>query len=352
MPSPSNSIAMPNFRFKLQQANRTGYRQPTPTPDARRTRAAGARPKQVKRRPVLAIPLLMAMSSSAGNNGTIQIEPVPKRRRLLDAGGPIEDDETARQKMRDAKVYEGGVDGVIGEYVGFDPDNVGDVKIINSKDIKPMGYFAMKGDLPMMRWLYVNGADTQDLDVADYFPMLMAVTNGGKAKNNSARMEVCKWLFAHGAAKDIKRRSHNGASPLCIFFPFSNQRDLNRWLILNGALCKDVESGELDVEIAWQDLGVRYGRNSNSFKERKALLEWANDLHRPRTSFFLFLSGAHSAPQHAYSTRRSTSPLRILSGKSGVMELIGDYVGFVRGREARIIRQLTELLPNLLASTG
>ena len=30
-----------------------------------------------------------------------------KRRRLLDAGGPIEDDETARQKMRDAQVGEG-----------------------------------------------------------------------------------------------------------------------------------------------------------------------------------------------------------------------------------------------------
>ena len=29
------------------------------------------------------------------------------------------------------------------------------------------------------------------------------------------------------------------------------------------------------------------------------------------------------------------------------MELIGDYVGFVRGREAKIIRQLTELLPDL-----
>ena len=43
------------------------------------------------------------MSSSVAKNGAT--EPEPKRRRLLDAGGPIEDDETARQKMRDAKVY-------------------------------------------------------------------------------------------------------------------------------------------------------------------------------------------------------------------------------------------------------
>jgi hypothetical protein len=37
-----------------------------------------------------------------------------------------------------------------------------------------------------------------------------------------------------------------------------------------------------------------------------------------------------------------------LGGKIGVLELIGDYIGFVRGREASIIRQLTELLPNSL----
>ena len=296
------------------------------------------------------------MSSSAATSGT---EPEPKRRKLLDAGGPIEDDETARRKMRDAEVYERGVDGTNGEYDGFDPDNVRDVKSIDEEDeeaddynsITAMGYFAWKGDLPMMRWLYVNGADTRDVDVDFNYPMFAAATNG--------EVEACKWLFDHGAANDVKGRAReenseypDGLSPLALTFGLFDKRDLSRWLILNGALCRDDESGKLDVEIAWQDLGVRYGRNSNSFKERKALLEWANDLHRPRTSFFLFLSGAHSAPQHAYSTRRSTSPLRILSGKSGVMELIGDYVGFVRGREARIIRQLTELLPNLLASTG
>ena len=40
--------------------------------------------------------------------------------------------------------------------------------------------------------------------------------------------------------------------------------------------------------------------------------------------------------------------VRLLSGESSVLELIGDYVGFVRGREARIVRQLTELLPDFL----
>jgi len=60
------------------------------------------------------------------------------------------------------------------------------------------------------------------------------------------------------------------------------------------------------------------------------------------------LSGALSRPNHAYSTRRNASPVRLLDGKTGIRELIGDYVGFVRGREARIIRQLTEMLPSLI----
>ena len=107
-------------------------------------------------------------------------EPDLKRRRLLDAGGPVEDDETARQKMRDAEVYRSNSDD---EFTGFDPDNVADIKFFSGIDdddsytVKPMGYFAQRGDLKMMRWLYVNGADTRDEDVSVfhvYFPMMSA----------------------------------------------------------------------------------------------------------------------------------------------------------------------------------
>ena len=203
----------------------------------------------------------------------------------------------------------------------------------------------MEGDLPMMRWLYVNGADTRAKDEDVFFPMYEAAHYG--------QMEVCKWLFDHGAAKDIKRRTRehhpdyvhpNGGSALSDTFAPSS-RNLSRCLILSGALCKDDGSGDLDVEVMKQDLGPM--RNIARAQEREALLEWATDLHRARFSFLLFTSGARSAPQHAYRTRRS-SPLRILSGKSGVMELISDYTGIVRGREARIIRQLTEMLPDLI----
>ena len=59
------------------------------------------------------------VSASVGTGRKGGKEPDLKRRRLLDAGGPIEDDETARQKMRDAWVYNND-----DEVVGFDPDDV------------------------------------------------------------------------------------------------------------------------------------------------------------------------------------------------------------------------------------
>ena len=290
------------------------------------------------------------MTSRSGGGGA---EPDPKKRRLLDAGGPIEDDEIARQKMRDAQVYERGVDGTAGDYVGFDPDNVADVKSFSfrgTSHIRPMAYFAKKGDLPMMRWLYVNGADTRDGDANFFFPMFMSATNG----HNGA----CKWLFEHGAAKDVKRKTSrggahgNGTSPLYAAFGSSFRRDLSRWLILNGALCKDDESGELGGQIMKEDL---YPITHDRVRERNLLLEWANDLHRARTSFLLFLSGALSASKltrkHTYKTSRAvSSSLQLLGAEPGIRELIGDHVGFVRGREARIIRQLTEMLPKLLDS--
>ena len=295
------------------------------------------------------------MSSSTANNGAI--EPEPKRRRLLDAGGPIEDDETARQKMRDARVYDDG------EIAGFDPDCVSKTRQLHGgffegdDEVSPMGYFAWKGDLPMMRWLYVNGADTRDVDVARYFPMYLA-----------AGVEACKWLFEHGAAKDIKRRAPenkswlgenrsaypNGRSPFAYSFGIGTKksRDKSRWHILNGAFCKDDDSGELDFDIMKQNLGQKdtfdFGRDLE--KGRKALLEWATDLHRARTSFLLFLSGARSGPKpkHTYSTRRTVSPLQLLGGKPGILELISDYAAIVCGREARIVRQLTEMLPKVI----
>jgi hypothetical protein len=310
-------------------------------------------------------------------------EPELKRRRLLDAGGPVEDDKTARQKMRDAKVYERRVVGTHWGGTkwrwkeGFDPDNVRDVKKLyrtNAKTIAitPMGYFAREGDLPMMRWLYVKGADTRDVDVPIFFPMWAAALHGS--------MEVCKWLFDHGAAKDVKRSNYYGNDPLSATFGSTvASRDLIRWLVLNGALCKDDDSGELGVDLMRDCLNQADG----SAEERPELLKWAREHHQPRVAFHMFLMGTLSKSEYSATKLRDAlmakidtssavdrilanipsdqcrllwddlfpsrvCPLAAISGKSGILELIGDYVGIMRGREARIIRQLTELLPGVI----
>ena len=303
-------------------------------------------------------------------------EPDLKKRRLLDAGGPIEDDETARQKMRDARVYERDVNGTYGKYVGFDPDNVADIKSFSfsgKRDVKPMGYFAGMGDLPMMRWLYVNGADTRDEMVTeDWFPMCAAAMVG--------HLGVCKWLFQHGAAEDIKRKVRIGFAPLSAIFGQWDKRELSRWLILRGALCEDGDTGNLDVGLMRQSLVWSAG-------ERPELLKWAKEHHQTRSAFDIFLMGTLPPPTYSATKLRdelmakigipsavdrilAIAPpdqcrllwddlfahrvcnLAVFSGKSGILELIGDYVGTMRGREARIVRQLTELLPGIIAELG
>ena len=313
--------------------------------------------------------------TSGGGNGGGK-EPDPKKRRLLNAGGPVEDDETARQKMRDAGVYERGVASAPGEHVGFDPDNVRDVKSSRAhgnNDVTPMTYFAdIEGDLPMMRWLYVNGADTRGEQLTSWFPLYRAARCG--------HLDICEWLFQHGAAGDIKRRARSGLTPLSITFHRSDMRDLSRWLILRGALCKEDGAGDLDVDLVKEDLN----QFDLSDEERPELLNWAREHHQCRASFGVFLMGTLSIPEYSAAKLRNELLARIRSeqvvdrllrdfpqdeyhllwdglfahrvcslaafcGKSGILELIGDFVGIMRGHEARIVRQLTELLPGVIA---
>ena len=163
---------------------------------------------------------------------------------------------------------------------------------------------------------------------------------------------------------------------------------MSRWLILNSALCKNNRPGELDLRAMKRDLaGSFHGHNNEA---RASLLEWANDLQNTRASFLTFLIGTCtlSPAEYVYSSlslrkllvkkleseqatdrllkslpidqhrqlwdellaaraKQQPNNLGLLSGSSGALETIGSYVGVVRGREARIIRQLTEILPEL-----
>jgi len=274
----------------------------------------------------------MSGQGGAANGAAAAEEPMSKRRRLLDAGGPVEDDQVARKKMRGAKVGWLWTAETRSGYTGFDPDTVNQQNPIYVGEYltSPMGYFSHEGDLPMMRWLYVKGADTRDDDVSYWCPLHVAASNG--------KLEACQWLYEHGAAKDIKRRMSD--SPLTVVFNMSNRRDMSRWLILKGALCKDGSSGDLDFALLRNDLN----RYFSAIEERQVLLEWASEHHRTREAFLAFLTGSHSS-SHSPSASRNLA--KTLHGLPGVLETISDFAGVLKGREARIIRQLAEILPDL-----
>ena len=105
---------------------------------------------------------------------------------------------------------------------------------------------------------------------------------------------------------------HNGRSPLYAAFVLGSWRNVTRWLILNGALCKDGDSGKLGVEIMKQDLGPIYNcvsiqesiNNSIRVHTRKALLPIFTE---PALWFSCFCQGyspllpsTHTAPAETY----------------------------------------------------
>ena len=294
---------------------------------------------------------------AGGGGATGELE---LRRRLLNADGPIEEDEAARQKMRNAKVGTMTISRVHGlstrTYAGFNPRNVQATATRDEKTslkISPMSYFARKGDLPMMRWLYVNGADTRDKGMDFWFPMYAASFGG---KNNA-----CMWLHKHGAAEDVERQTLlNGLSPLKVSFDMFRFRELSRWLILEGALSKADEPGILDIENMLNDIN-----RWDCVLEREMLLQWAKEKLETRISFLQFLNGTFSPPEYSVSNlhrelakrtrcesaadillssmppeqkrllweklfhEKGESPLKVFAGKNGILKSIGDFAVFM-----------------------
>jgi hypothetical protein len=259
----------------------------------------------------------------------------------IDADGPIEDTDIAIQKMKD---------------VGFDLDkDIDDLQLvpltvggIGNERIKwqltPMVHFVIKGDLKMCRYLFVNGAKCTHIPDSSantfQFPLSMAAQEG--------LLDICKWLYEYGAKEEIQMKNGRGNTPLrdtiltqLHFYVYTkeslkNKFSISQWLILNGALCcrqdhenddddSDSFAGQIDEVVLKRDL---------SSDSRPMFLSWAQKELDTRNNFLLFL---YHVSQH--------KQYHIFNGnKSGIMENIADYVGIVRGRDLRILRQLANLL--------
>ena len=166
------------------------------------------------------------------------------------------------------------------------------------------------------------------------------------AAASKKHLHVCKWLYEHGARDDIRRATNVGVrTPLWDTVNFSFGASTSQWLILNGALCqKDSDTLE--------DTRMRRDLNPNDKggpDKRPQLLLWAQETAQLRSTFLIFLGGTISAA----SAAQESSPLQIFNGKSGIMELIGDYAGVIerRASKLRMLRQLADHLSAFLEDT-
>jgi hypothetical protein len=96
----------------------------------------------------------------------------------------------------------------------------------------PLGHACYKGELNVCKWLFDHGA-TADITKAErsgYTPMLLASWR--------CHLSVCKWLFEVGAAKDINTKSNHGNSPMHMAC-WEGHLSVCEWLFEMGA-AKDV----------------------------------------------------------------------------------------------------------------
>lgn len=238
--------------------------------------------------------------------------------------------------------------------IGFDPENVNKVCAVYydeeedaSRTVTPMIYFSRKGCIKMCDYLLSRGADCRKTTkLGILFPMYAAAVHGN--------VNVCDWLFRHGAKEDIRKQNLYGNSPLSIAMSHLSPiswLEVVPWLILNGALSPD---GVIDDATMRKDLCPK------SFwycDNRPKLLSWAEDVVTTHSNVRLFLKGTCiTSPSSSYETRNkkrktSPSPLVTFNGKSGILELIADHVGNPKANDLRTVCQLIDLLPAFIEDT-
>ena len=323
----------------------------------------------------------MSSDTSAGDGAvTGDSSHVKKGRtdREFQHDGPVEVEETAREKM---------------EVAGFDPDDVTKEcelnvdllearglleavgTMMNSPKLHPMIYCCRIGDLKMCRYLLSKGASTTATSTnGTWFPMFAAAHGG--------HLDVCKWLYVHGAEEDIGRRSGITTPLGC-----AGSQACCRWFVLKGVLSLDDKPGFVCPKLMRQDIRPRPSTDYDPrtwitfYDPRPELLEWAQQSVQTQSGFMTFLLGTLPAPaftraalqsllaerlrsqdaaeifirntpedqcrlawQKLFQKARFGSPVICFGGTNGILELISSYVGVVRGRDLRILRSLIDPL--------
>ena len=302
---------------------------------------------------------------------------------MASLGGPMEDEATARRKLRDA---------------GFDPDSPQLLQTKTGLDFElPMTYFCRVGDLKMCRYLLSKGAlatqtwnddddsdggeddDEDDDDANSIISPMSAAALGG-------HLSICKLLCEHGGRCDIRKVNRNWFSPLYYAVQYTStryadppriqrQRETYRWRILNEALCPN-DDGIVDFSLVDNNLRSEGGR-----EEISHMLGWAENAVRTHSGFMAFLMGTYRREvppfnkedfekllkEKLYASdsvsailthlpedqqqliwnkeQERNCELQCLNGHPGIRQNIADMLGALSGKKLRILRELQNILP-------
>jgi hypothetical protein len=277
--------------------------------------------------------------------GDDELDPV-----IIAFGGPMYDEATARKRLREVVLVP--ADSMFAEdgeaEIGFDPDDaaldnvyfVYDGNDFFGVEITPMVYFAVKGDAKMCRYLISRGASTTKSCAEEdgFFCPMYATAHWG-------HLDICKVLYANGAQNDV-RRGNPAADGWTPFHAAAchGYDELIRWFVLQGALCADGNSEEIEEDrVSFEAL--RYDSVRSSWQR---LVEWAKEVTQTHSSVVAFLCGALPPAPDENQSRT----LQCLSGHPGVRKHIGDFVGLevTKGKQLRILRQVVDVLPSEWAS--
>ena len=225
---------------------------------------------------------------------------------------------------------------------GFEPGDLRSEKEIEYRTMTPIAQACRKGEVNVCKWLYNHGA-AEDISRADMdrTPMICACMNG--------HLSVCEWLYKVGAEEDISRADNYGQTPMIVACEFGHL-SVCEWLVLNGALNRPTpftaaeedegdndQAGHVDQAIVQRD--TRYGNH------RPALLDWAKRVVNTHHTFLhVVLRGSVVTPRHRTSPRRRCH-LPLLPRDE--LERVGSFVGVETGRQLRNAREFAEALEAL-----
>jgi len=215
-------------------------------------------------------------------------------------------------------------------------------------EFTPLHHFCWTGNLVFVRFLVLIGADCTELDKFGWYPMLVAANKG--------HLDICKWLFEYGGgAKDqINKEASHGVTPLGLSYlawhhgyRIDKEGKICRWLLQNGG----------GQHLSNKAMRCMYDREGKEEINSSLLVLWTRKNIQLYDTFILFLCGASiislsseasdDGGTRTHKREQKIPPersLQILDGHPGMMELIGNYVGVIRGQEIRRLQEFNELV--------